>query len=118
MNIVGLDPDSGDYEEYFPDAEKRVQGNPKQAVRMHFTDPTGQFMVGTWRSEVGKWTVRYTETEYCELLAGVSVITNEAGQSSTVRPGDRFVVPRGFVGSWEVITPTTKHFVIYESAAD
>lgn len=118
MDIVQLGPDSGDHEEYFLAAEKLVQGNPKQSVRMHYTDPTGQFMVGTWSSEVGKWTVRYTETEYCELLEGVSVISDEAGQSVTVRPGDRFVVPSGFAGSWEVITPTTKHFVIFESAAD
>lgn len=36
------------------------------------------------------------------------------GHSVTVRPGDRFVMPRGFTGTWEVIEPTRKLYVMYE----
>ncbi|OPZ13267.1 MAG: hypothetical protein BWZ07_00711 [Alphaproteobacteria bacterium ADurb.BinA280] len=84
-------------EHYMPPVEKILHGQPSQTVWMHYSDPTGQFHVGVWRGEIGKWHIRYTEEEWCELLAGESV-----------------VIPRGFVGTWEVLQPTTKRFVIYE----
>lgn len=118
MEIVQVGPDSGDYEEYFLAPDKLLQGNPQQSLWLKYKDPTGQFFVGTWSSEVGKWKIQYTEEEYCELLEGSSVITDDAGNSMTVRPGDCFVVPRGFVGTWEVITPTKKNFVVYETLSD
>ena len=34
-----------------------------------------------------------------------------------LRAGDRFVISRGFLGTWEVVTTTTKRFVIFEAKA-
>jgi hypothetical protein len=51
------------------------------------------------------------------LLAGVSIITDAAGNAVTVRQGDNFVIPRGFVGTWEVVESTRKIYVIYEADA-
>lgn len=104
-------------EEYFLPPEKLVSGNPKQTVWTHYTDPSRQFFVGIWRSEPGKWRISYTEEEFCLMLEGTSVVTSEDGQSVTVRAGESFVIPRGFVGTWEVVEPTTKRFVIYEAAS-
>ncbi len=115
MPVHVIDKDSGDYEEYFVAPEKRLAGNPKQQVWLRYTDPSGKFMAGTWASEAGKWKIAYTEEEYCELLEGESIITDAAGNSRRVRAGDRVVIPRGFTGSWEVVTPTKKIFVIYEA---
>lgn len=103
-------------EDYFLQPEKLLSGNPRQTVWMHYRDPSSQFFVGIWRSEPGKWRIAYTEEEFCLMLEGTSVVTNEAGQSVTVSAGESFVIPRGFVGTWEVIEPTTKRFVIYEAA--
>ncbi len=102
-------------EEYFLPPEKLIEGNPKQTVWMHFTDPTKQFFVGLWRSEPGKWRIAYTEQEFCLMLEGRSVITDAAGQAITVTAGESFVVPRGFVGTWEVLETATKRFVIHEA---
>ena len=102
-------------EEYHLAPEKLLVGNPLQQVWLDHTDASGQFFAGTWRSEPGKWHIRYTEEEYCELLEGHSVVTDSAGQATTLRAGDRFVIPRGFVGTWEVVTATTKRFVIFEA---
>jgi uncharacterized cupin superfamily protein len=33
----------------------------------------------------------------------------------TLSAGDSVVIPRGFVGTWEVVEPTQKIYVIYES---
>ena len=117
MPILKLPTVSAQADSYFLPPEKLLSGNPRQTVRMHYTDPTKQFFVGEWESEVGKWRISYTEEEYCQMLEGVSVITDERGHAVTVTAGDSFVVPRGFVGSWEVVRPTRKTFVIYESAS-
>jgi uncharacterized cupin superfamily protein len=115
MPIVKLPTVSAEAESYFLPPEKLLSGNPRQTVRMLYTDPTKQFFVGEWESEVGKWRINYTEEEYCRMLEGVSVISDEQGCAVTVTAGDSFVIPRGFVGSWEVLQPTRKTFVIYES---
>ena len=94
--------------------EKLLSGNPRQSVRVVYTDPSKKFTVGIWHSEVGKWKVTYTEEEYCHLLEGTSILTEASGAPVTVTAGDSFVVPRGFVGTWEVVVPTRKRFVIYE----
>lgn len=97
--------------------DKLVAGNPKQTVWMDYTDPSGRFLVGLWRSEPGTWRIAYTEEEYCHMLEGRSIVTDEAGHAVTVSAGESFVVPRGFVGTWQVVQTTTKRFVIYEPAA-
>lgn len=114
-NVLKLDEASSGGEEYYLAPEKLVEGNPKQTVWIHYTDPTKQFVVGIWRSEPGKWQVAYTEEEYCQMLDGVSVITAQDGHRVAVKAGESFVVPRGFVGTWEVVETSTKRFVIYEA---
>jgi uncharacterized protein len=105
---------AGGGEEYFLPPEKLLQGNPRQTVWMQYTDPSGQFMAGIWHSERGRWKILYTEEECCRMLEGISVITDQAGVAITVRAGDEFVVPAGFSGTWEVLEPTRKRFVIYD----
>lgn len=116
-NVLKLDDAIASGDEYYLAPEKLMEGNPKQTVWVHYTDPSKQFVVGIWRSEPGKWKVSYTEEEYCQMLDGVSVITGQDGGSVTVRRGESFVVPRGFVGTWEVVETSTKRFVIYEVQA-
>jgi hypothetical protein len=104
-------------QEYFLSPEKLLVGNPKQTVWMHYSDATEQFFVGVWRSEPGKWRIAYTEEEFCLMLEGRSIVTDEAGHAVTVAAGESFVIPRGFVGTWEVVETTVKRFVIYEASS-
>ena len=106
--------DDAQGEEYFLPPEKLLQGNPRQTAWLHYTDPSGRFMAGIWHSERRRWKILYTEEEYCQVLEGRSVITDQAGNAVTVCAGDEFVIPAGFSGSWEVLEPTRKRFVIYE----
>jgi uncharacterized protein len=112
-----LDELPGQPEEYYLAPDKLIDGNPRQSVWMQYTDPSGQFFVGVWESEVGKWSISYTEEEYFQVLEGRSVITADGGEAVEVGAGDSMVIGRGFVGTWEVIEPTRKTFVIYEAAA-
>lgn len=102
-------------EQYYLPAEKLIAGNPKQSLWKRYADQSGKFFAGIWASEIGKWRVNYTEEEYCRILQGESVITDANGKAMTVRVGDEFVIPAGFVGTWEVVVPTRKTYVIYEA---
>ncbi len=106
---------TGPGEDYFVSPDKLVRGNPKQTLWTQYTDASGKFFAGIWRSEPGTWKVSYTEEEYCHMLEGVSVITGADSPALTVRAGDSFVIPRGFVGTWEVVDRTTKRFVLCEA---
>lgn len=115
LTFLKTPPDEAQREEYFLAPEKLICGNPRQVVWNAYRDPAGRFFAGLWQSETGKWRIRYTEEEYCHVLEGVSVITDEEGRAVTVSAGDRFVIPRGFAGTWEVVEPTRKIYVIYEA---
>jgi len=101
-------------ERYRPAAEKILKGEPDQAVYNHYSSPCGQFAAGVWEGEVGQWTVNYTEHEYCEIVQGVSVLRDQEGNAKTLRTGDRFVIPAGFKGTWEVLEPCRKIYVLFE----
>lgn len=114
-HLLKLDQPIGSGEEYRLPPEKLISGNPRQTSWTQYTDGTGKFFAGIWRSEPGKWNISYTEEEYCYMLEGTSIIAHTDGTSVTVTAGESFVIPRGFVGTWEVVETTTKRFVIYEA---
>jgi len=93
---------------------KRVAGDPEQRLWSEYADASGKFFVGVWESDPGTWRVQYTEEEYCRILEGRSLLTASDGTVTAVGPGDEFVIPRGFVGTWQVIETTRKTYVIYE----
>ena len=115
IKILKFDTCDAPAEEYFLPADKLISGNPKQTVWQHYTDPTKKFLTGIWQSDVGKWRIAYSEEEYCQILEGTSIITDQDGNAVTVSGGENFVIPRGFVGSWEVIERTKKIYVMYEA---
>jgi uncharacterized cupin superfamily protein len=115
MPIQKLTEPAAAPEEYYLAPEKLIEGNPKQSLWMQYTDASKQFFAGIWHSEVGKWRISYTEEEYCRILSGTSVITDSSGNAVTVSAGESFVVPSGFTGTWEVLTPTKKQFVLFEA---
>ena len=115
--LIKFDESAVAGEEYYLPPEKLLRGNPKQTAWIHYTDVSGKFSAGIWRSEPGKWNIAYSEEEYCHILEGLSIVTEAGGSAVTVSPGESFVIPRGFTGTWEVVETTTKRFVIYEPDA-
>jgi uncharacterized cupin superfamily protein len=113
LAVVRFTSSSGEEQYYLP-VEKLIAGNPRQSLWRRYSDKSGKFCTGVWASEIGKWHVNYTEEEYCRILEGESVIIDIGGESTTVRAGDEFIIPAGFVGTWEVVVPTRKTYVIYE----
>jgi uncharacterized protein len=91
-----------------------IFGDPKTRAQNYFTDATGQFFSGIWESSKGKWPVRYSESEFCAILEGKCVLTDEAGKAETFSKGDSFVIPGGFVGTWETVEPVRKLYAIFD----
>ena len=100
-----------------PGADRLLAGAPEHRVWNYFTDSTQTFFAGRWSGTRGKWRVRYTENELCVMTAGRVVITSDIGESSAFGPGDAFVVPAGFSGTWEVLEDCSKVYAIFEPRA-
>jgi uncharacterized cupin superfamily protein len=92
-----------------------VSGTPETRVHNYYTDASGQFFAGIWESTIGKWRIHYTEEEFCTLLEGKAVLTDEDGRSRSFVKGDAFVIPSGFSGTWETVEPVKKYYAIFEA---
>ena len=49
-------------------------------------------------------------------MQGVSVLRDDQGRAKTLRAGDRFVIPAGFKGTWEVLEACRKIYVVFEAS--
>ena len=100
-----------------PPADRILTGEPRLTAWNHYSDPSGQFHAGVWSATRGSWRINYSESEFCHLLQGRVVLSNVAGQRWEFVAGDSFVVPAGFVGTWEVLENCRKLYAIFESTA-
>ncbi len=112
--IINFSTSLADVENFKPEQDEILSGEPLQQVENHYSSPCKQFDAGVWTGAKGAWKVSYTEHEYCEILSGSSVITDGQGQSRTVNQGDKFVIPAGFKGTWEVLDSCKKIYVVFQ----
>lgn len=106
LDIAGIEPDAG-----APAEGRLIEGAPKFQT-WNVEEGGNGLHAGVWESTPGKWRIEYDEWEYCRILSGVSVITEDGGASRTVKAGDSFVIRPGFKGTWEVLKTTRKEYVI------
>ncbi len=108
--FLRLTPDAAMPEVTRPGPEKVIAGDPV------FTSWDAEERDGTycgiWQSTPGKWRISYDEWEYCRILSGRSVITEDGGAAHEIAAGDSFIIRPGFRGTWEVIETTRKDYVI------
>ncbi|WP_286239045.1 cupin domain-containing protein [Neptuniibacter halophilus] len=103
--------------EAMPIAQERIlSGAPKEVLENLFTNDKENFFCGVWSSDTGRWTLNYTEDEFCYMIRGKAIITNSEGGAEEVNAGDAFVIPAGFQGSWETVGEAQKFYAIYEEA--
>ncbi len=94
-----------------------LAGDPTTMVQNLYSGAGNRLFAGFWESTPGKWQISYSEHEFCMLLQGRVVLTAEDGAVERFGPGDAFVIPAGFRGSWETVEPVRKLYVIYEPHA-
>ncbi|MBI1170248.1 DUF861 domain-containing protein [bacterium] len=93
-----------------PAPEKVIAGDP-----VHTTwnvEARGALYAGLWHSTPGCWRIQYDEWEYVHILEGVSVLTDAEGHETRLAAGDSFLIRPGFAGTWRVVEPTLKDYVI------
>jgi uncharacterized protein len=106
IGIGGVEPELG-----APAAGRLVSGDPK-FLTWNVEAAEGGLYAGIWEATPGKWRIEYDEWEFCHILSGISVISEDGGEARTVRAGDSFVLRPGFKGSWEVVETTRKEYVV------
>ena len=95
-------------------AEKLLSGEAVTNVWNAFSDASEQFHVGHWGSKACKLEVSYTENEFCLLLKGQAILTDENGNSVTYNTGEPFLIQAGFKGTWESVGDVLKIYVVFE----
>lgn len=106
VSIEGVEPEEG-----APAPGRLVSGDPKFRT-WNVEEAGGGLYAGIWESTPGKWRVQYDEWEFCHILWGVSIVTEEGGEARRVGAGDSFILRPGFKGTWEVVETTRKEYVV------
>lgn len=93
-----------------PGKDVLIKGNP-QFKTWVLNSLSNKATSGIWESTPGKWKFAISHWEYCRILSGISIISEENGNRFTLKAGDSFILEPGFSGTWEVIETTRKDFV-------
>ncbi|MBL8576404.1 MAG: cupin domain-containing protein [Mesorhizobium sp.] len=91
---------------------KVVEGKPTMTTTVQHTTADGKVLSGTWQATPGTYHATYTDYEFVHIIAGRIIITPDGGKPVEVGPGDAFVVEADFKGTWKIVEPVTKHFVV------
>lgn len=110
-NFIDIDAENVDPEHGAPTDDRLISGEPKFRT-WNLEEAPGGILAGVWEATSGKWRVEYDEWEFCHILSGLSVISEDGGETRTVTAGDSFVIRPGFKGTWEVLETTRKEYVI------
>ncbi|RVU32832.1 cupin domain-containing protein [Neptunomonas marina] len=94
--------------------ERLIAGDPAQTIALYTNELDGKLIAGLWESEPGKWEAVAQRREFCVILEGRVIISDEAGGEKVYTAGDSFMLPYGFKGYWEVTEFCRKYFVILQ----
>jgi hypothetical protein len=92
--------------------DRRIKGAPMRGTRPAYEHEGYGFYTGTWESEPGAWRMVCPEAELCTLLTGRIRLTAADGTAEEFGPGDSFVIPAGFEGTWETLEHCRKIYAI------
>ena len=112
--ILRFDSPAGEPALDQPREARREQGAPWRRTWTLHESPDGVFCAGIWECEVGRWRIEFPpgEDEYFHVLSGRARLHGPDGAVTDVGPGEAAVIPGGFQGSFEVLEPVRKHFVV------
>jgi uncharacterized cupin superfamily protein len=116
IKVINFQKNQGQYSELrlADSPERLVSGDPTHKTTVHFANETSGFVAGTWTATPGKFRVAADRDEFCHIVSGHARLVDDKNDFETFKTGDAFVIPNGFIGYWDVIETTTKHFAIYK----
>lgn len=106
LTTTGIEPTAD-----VPSGESVISGSPR-FKSWNVDEAAGGISSGIWEATPGKWRFENDHWEYCRILSGTSIVTEDRGEAHTVKAGDSFILRAGFKGTWEVIETTRKDYVI------
>ncbi len=97
------------------EGENVIEGEPVETGFNYFTDVSGQLTAGVWECTPCTSLIdSYPVDEFCYILSGTVVITDDGGDAETFCAGDGFVIPKGTKCTWHMPETTRKYYVIFE----
>lgn len=102
-----------------PRTERLISGNPQRTTWNHFTNDSGEVYAGVWACEVGAWRIEMgdREDEFFFVIEGRCRLTADSGDTVEIGPGESVVIPAGFHGTFAVLEPMKKHYMIVDRRA-
>lgn len=113
MDMLVLDPSNlGEGLVSFPPTERLVAGAPRFTTWKFTATKDGQIGSGIWEATPGTWISKKEGVwEFCTILSGVSILTEDGGAARRLVAGDTIVLQPDFTGVWEVLETTRKVYV-------
>ncbi len=109
-NFTRLDPALAAPQTSAPAPDRLIAGDPV-FTSWDIEERDGLY-AGIWQSTPGTWRVAYEEWEYCRILSGHSILTEEGGEAHHLHAGDSFLIRPGFRTCPDRVETTRKDYVI------
>jgi len=92
-----------------------VEGKAEEQGHIFFTNAAGNVNAGVWECASCTERIRdYPFDQCCFVLEGSLTIIDENGHAETFKPGDAFIIPRGFNGDWRMTERYRNFFITVE----
>lgn len=92
--------------------DRLIAGDPSYKTWEVEEASHGNIHTGIWEASPGTTRSIKGETwEYCTILSGVILLTEEGGATRRFTAGDTFVMRPGFIGTWETVETVRKLWV-------
>jgi uncharacterized cupin superfamily protein len=101
----------------YPKPERLIAGNPKRTTWNRY-ESNGVYM-GEWACEVGHWKIVFgnDEHECFQVISGRCRVHDDQGSYREFGAGDGCMMGPGFSGSFEVIEPLLKRYMIVDRSS-
>jgi uncharacterized cupin superfamily protein len=77
----------------------------------------GRVFIGQWASEPTSFdVVDHPFLEYCRVLEGTLRATDADGTVRLFEPGMTFIIPEGYCGRWDILSPFRKEAIAFARA--
>lgn len=92
--------------------ERLIAGDPSYRTWEMAAAGHGGIRTGIWEATPGvTHSIKGETWEYCTILSGTIILTEEGGAARRFTAGDTFVMRPGFVGTWETVETVRKLWV-------
>ena len=86
-----------------------------EAERADHVDRENGIEVGVWEGTVGQFPARRDGySEICQILSGRAILHSNGGERAELAAGDTISMPTGWTGTWELLEPTRKLYIIVD----